>query len=484
MNMTILVRWFTWVWLRWKYQFGMFHHASRDIKALSSHGQSSYSGNWITPSEEEICRDFEQLEDSNIDYFKWISIGIWLIVIAFIWLILRATDVIPELITIFSSKALRYPDITMGVLGGLGTTVLIIIFFAANDDSPLHVTKEEATGAIGNLRVSGEAGRRPTPWWQQLLLLIIVAFEAGIFGSLMLSYVGDFTNTQNLIAGFAFGVILAIVLTVMTHKAGKAIYIAHHRSALAEAVARETARIVEKDPSDRPIERSETFGKIKQAFGPIQFDGNKLSFWTAAGIPTLTLILVASVAVTGFIVRDNIQRNIIDMLKRQQMEETTLREELSLLNQETIAPQEIMGEINAAQAYQADSFAANEMIAARASILIIAVTFIGLQIITTIIGYQDGFDFSENTTTYYPHLQAYEKSSRILTEDTLNRHNQDRLKSLYRRVDSILAGYYKTILRKTVGNAHTAVLHNALESRKPMRFETYRKRNNENTKPH
>nr|VFJ90702.1 MAG: hypothetical protein BECKH772A_GA0070896_1002318 [Candidatus Kentron sp. H]VFJ91791.1 MAG: hypothetical protein BECKH772B_GA0070898_1002118 [Candidatus Kentron sp. H]VFJ98424.1 MAG: hypothetical protein BECKH772C_GA0070978_1002118 [Candidatus Kentron sp. H] len=302
MNMTILVKWFTWIGLRWKYRFGMSHRVSRDIEALTSE-KTHYSKDLITPSEEGICRDFEQLEGSDIDHFKWITLGMLLILIAFIWLIFRATDITPQLIALFSPQTLGYMDIVFGIIGGLGITVLIITFFAANEALPLRVMKEEATEAAENLRVSGEAGRRPTPGWQNLLLFIIVVFEVGIFGSLMLSYVGDFTNTQNFIAGFAFGTILAIVLTVMTHKAGKAIYIAHHRSALTEAVKREARQFLETEtPYSVPvIEQSETFRKIKQAFGPIQFDGKKLPFRRTGGIPILTFILVSSIAVAGFV---------------------------------------------------------------------------------------------------------------------------------------------------------------------------------------
>nr|VFJ52813.1 MAG: hypothetical protein BECKFW1821B_GA0114236_101313 [Candidatus Kentron sp. FW]VFJ56924.1 MAG: hypothetical protein BECKFW1821A_GA0114235_106514 [Candidatus Kentron sp. FW] len=490
MNMTILVRWFTWVWLRWKYQFGMSGRVSRDVVALSSGGNNSYSGDWITPSEEGICRDFDQLEDSNVDYFRWITVAILWLAVAFFWLIFRITDIAPQFIAFFLPKTLQYLDIIMGIVGGLGITILITILFAANESLPLRVTGEEAAEAVENLRCSGEAGRHPTPVWQRLLLLFIVAFEAGIFGSLVLSYVGDFTTTQNLIAGFGFGTILAIVLTMLTHKAGKTIYIAHHRAALTEVVDQEVRQSVKMEPSYNGLEmeRSETFCKIKEAFGPIQFNGERLSFWKAWGIPILTLILVAALAVAGFFVRDNIQRNIIDLLKRQQTEETTLREELSLLDKETIAPQEIMGEqgaivpqdilgeIESAETYRADSFAANEMMAARAGIFIIALTFVGLQIITTIIGYHDGFDFGVNTITYYPRLQAYEKSSRRLTGDVLEGRDRKRLKVLDRRVDSILAKYHKSILQRTARKTRMASLHMALESRQALRFETYRER--------
>nr|VFJ90697.1 MAG: hypothetical protein BECKH772A_GA0070896_1002317 [Candidatus Kentron sp. H]VFJ91789.1 MAG: hypothetical protein BECKH772B_GA0070898_1002117 [Candidatus Kentron sp. H]VFJ98420.1 MAG: hypothetical protein BECKH772C_GA0070978_1002117 [Candidatus Kentron sp. H] len=144
------------------------------------------------------------------------------------------------------------------------------------------------------------------------------------------------------------------------------------------------------------------------------------------------------------------------------------------MEEKAIAPQDIMGELSAAQEYRADEFASDEMVAARAGIFIIAITFIGLQIITTLIGYSDGFDFGENAVTYYPHRQAYEKSSRILTEDALKKRDRARFEALCRRVDTVLAGYHKIALQKTERDTHTLPLHQALESRKALRFETYR----------
>nr|VFJ45839.1 MAG: hypothetical protein BECKDK2373B_GA0170837_101140 [Candidatus Kentron sp. DK] len=477
--MRILVKWFIWIRLYWKYSTsGVSSRVSNDIRAFGSGGNiDSNTKDWRTPSEEEICKSFERLEGENISHFRGITIGICFILIAIVWLFLRAMDIAPQLLD-------GYIDIFMGGVGGIGAIILGMVFFFSNEALPLQVTKEEALDASENLRLSGEIGRRPTPWWLKLSITVIVFLEAAIFGSLMISYVGDFTSVQNLIAGSVFGLILAIVLTIMTHQAGKTRYIASHRLDLVKVVAQETEQVIETQrkslssgvdtgSDEPPITRSETFRSIRKAFGSTQFDGKPLPFIKAWGIPILTLLLVVSVAVAGYIVRDSIQNNVIDMVKRQQIEEASLKSELGVL-ESVMVPEKIMEDVKAGQEHQIDRFASNEKNAARAGIIIIVITFLGLQVITTIIGYSDGFSFSENTLTYYPRREADEKYARVLTEATIDKNNRSRIEALHQHVDNILAKYYNIAFSRTGGDGLTMPLHKALELRGALRYETYK----------
>nr|VFK24577.1 MAG: hypothetical protein BECKMB1821G_GA0114241_10097 [Candidatus Kentron sp. MB]VFK27117.1 MAG: hypothetical protein BECKMB1821I_GA0114274_100245 [Candidatus Kentron sp. MB]VFK74900.1 MAG: hypothetical protein BECKMB1821H_GA0114242_10128 [Candidatus Kentron sp. MB] len=493
MNMRTLVQWFTWIRLYWKYQFGMRSRVSGDIRAFATGGD--INGNtkaWCTPSEGRICKDFEQLEGDDITHFKWITLGIWLTLIAVFWLLFRTMGIMPRLLEFLQPSSVEYLDIFMGIIGGIGVIILIWILSSANEKLPLQVTKQEAEEAAGNLRLSGEIGRQPTPTWQRLSLLVVVALEAAIFGSLVISYVGDFTNTQNLLAGGVFGIVLAIVLTVMTHKAGKAIYVAFHHAKLVKAVTQETEQVIETRKSQnsgsetgvmkQAIEHAETFGNIKRVYGITQFDGEPLPFIKAWGIPILTLVLAIIVAVAGFVVRDSIQNNIIDIIKRQQIEETSLRSELDDISEQIMIPEDIMEETRKGQEQQIDSVASNERKAARFGILIIAITFLGLQVITTLIGYSDGFSFSENAHTYYPRWMAYEKHTRVFTNDVLEKHRRARIEAFYRRVDSLLAKYYNIAFSNTGRSGRSMPLHKALESRGPLQFEAYKKYRTPHTK--
>nr|VFK44297.1 MAG: hypothetical protein BECKSD772F_GA0070984_11752 [Candidatus Kentron sp. SD]VFK49268.1 MAG: hypothetical protein BECKSD772E_GA0070983_11682 [Candidatus Kentron sp. SD] len=493
MNMKILIKWFIWIRLYWKYnKSGMVSCVSSDIKAFGSGGKiNGDTKAWRAPSEEEICQSFEQIENENINYLRWITFGVWCILIAVtwfflppvvIWLLSLAMDSMPPSLQEYAG--IYYLNIFMEYLGGIGVITLVMVFFLSNETSLPRVTKEEAGKAAENLRLSGEIGRRPTPWWQKLSIILIVFLEAAIFGSLMISYVGDFTSTQNLIAGSVFGMILAIVLTVMTHKAGKTRYIASHRLELVKAVAQETQQIVKAQSEGalsnadmgggkHPIMGSETFRGIREAYGPVQFDGRPLPFMKAWGVPVLTFLLVVTVAVAGYVVRDSIQNNVIDMVKRQQIEEASLRSELGML-ESTAIPEEIEEDMKAGQEQQLDRFVSNEKNAARAGIIIIVITFLGLQVITTIIGYSDGFSFGENAHIHYPRWEVYEKHTKLFAEEDMGKRNQDRSDAFHRHVDTVLARYYNIAFSRTGGDGLSMPLHEALESRGAFRYKTYK----------
>lgn len=170
-----------------------------------------------------------QLTDLLRYLFSWSGLWVWLVAALALAVILYIrphpfwlTDLIYRFPLV--GKLARYSkDHGEEVSGGWLNVELTLC-----GDYARHITslsREEFENHIEYLRKAQELGRNPLPWWAWPTVTLLVAFEGLAFAYILGSWISiDSSENQRILFMLAVVAVLAILLVILTHKAGNQLY--------------------------------------------------------------------------------------------------------------------------------------------------------------------------------------------------------------------------------------------------------------------
>ena len=218
--------WFKWHLTNFKWKFrGLFSKMKKDA-------DKEVEGIGVTPigMELEIGENYKEFWNNSINLstfstMNYAAILMFLSVIIIIWRMF------------ISPPGPMSKDYLLWSAIGLFVLMLVVLIIASviqSKKSKNYYTPEDIRLANEWLKLVGEKDRESMPWWAWAILLVGLTVESIAVAIIAAPYVADISEKYTIVAGAAVGIIMAVVLGIVVHKAGESLYKALKQNSLVE----------------------------------------------------------------------------------------------------------------------------------------------------------------------------------------------------------------------------------------------------------
>jgi hypothetical protein len=413
---------------------------SLDLNSLKKGGLTNKEDTIISKFG-EFYKNVDPVAFSRLDfYFVSMVIGIILLV------------VVPKLsLGLLAARLLRLGG-AFAVLVSLSGFILEMLNKSAN---PV-VKEDEYKRCKELLEFVGEDARKPLSTGMMFLVLLMVFIDAAMISIVAMDYVADLPRKYALWGGVGVGFIVAIMLFLFTHEAGKALYRDTKRKELLDEINLDEMH-PDKEKIGKQKDKPEQSGKLGLKRSEVVtshfFLHPKRYLWMC-----VALVMVAGLAYAAYGARYSTQMDII----LSQVE--TARQTLGIETDNPMLPPAV----TQSQKEAGDEIAnEHQELAKRATqfaLIILTLVFIGIQTVGIMMGYNHAF-FNDKTEAAYVKVRAYE-----LQEGSFGQS----MDIVARKATTFLS-YYNSALQRAAYE-YGGEINKVLSSRKPLELADVIKR--------